>query len=139
MTEYYEKQRVVILKYFEQIIHKQITRNPEYRIVPDEYWLETCLEELFSRWKKGGYNFAKWLNNEDCQLFDSEKTLEEMILYNNRYYKTKYNVNWMYQVDNLYPNTIINTYAWICAYNDCYDSMADILHAKTVESIPDDE
>jgi hypothetical protein len=127
-----------MLKFFEQTIHRQFERNPSYRITPNEYWVETCLEDVFHSWKTGGYNFARWLNDNDRQLFDNEDTIQEIILYNNRYFKTRYNYNWMYQVSNLCSETAINTYAWICACNEFYDTIADIVHAKTKELITED-
>jgi hypothetical protein len=129
---------MIILKYIEQVLHKNFSRNSGYKITPEAHWVETCIQELFDEWKNGGHNFAKWLSNNDRQLFDSEKILGEMIMYNNNYYKRRYNYNWMYQVDNLYPNTIINTYASIYAYNQGYDIITDIVLDKTRELIVGD-
>lgn len=126
---------MVILKYIEQVLHKHFSRNSGYKITPEVHWVETCIQELFDEWKNGGYNFAKWMSNDDRQLFDSEEMLGQLIVYNNNYYKQRYNYNWMYQVDNLYPNTIINTYASIYAYNQGYDIITDIVLEKTHELI----
>ena len=49
---------MIILKYIEQVLHKNFTRNSGYKITPEEHWVETCIQELFDEWKNGGYNFA---------------------------------------------------------------------------------
>ena len=117
IDECLEHHETIIYSFFKHMIQKhfdiEISENSSFVI----QHIDMYLDEIFNSWKFDGLNFAAWLKNYDRRWFDSSHMLDYIILYNNKYFKNKYNINWIYQVNNFRPNTIINTYASIYAYS----------------------
>jgi hypothetical protein len=112
---------------FKQYVQRLICSFDAPDDVPISVWIQQFISEAFDQWKTGGPNFAKWLSNDNRQLFDSPTMIEHLILYNNRYYKKTHNVNWIYQVADFNPNTVINTYASIYARTDPSDVIVNTI------------
>jgi hypothetical protein len=112
---------------FKQYVQRLICSFDAPDDVSISVWIQQFISAAFDEWKTGGPNFAKWLSNDNRQLFDSPTMIEHLILYNNRYYKKTHNVNWIYQVADFNPNTVINTYASIYARTDPSDVIVNTI------------
>ena len=114
----YQEHGPVFKQYVQRLICSFAAPDEE---MPITVWIQQFIIAAFDEWKTGGPNFAKWLSNDNRQLFDSPTMIEHLILYNNRHFKQTRNINWIYQVADFKPNTVINTYASIYAHTDPHD------------------
>jgi len=117
IDECLEHHETIIYSFFKHMIQKHfdIEFSEDSSFVIQH--IDIYLDEVFNSWKLDGLNFAASLRNDDRRWFDSSRMLDYLILYNNHHFKNKHNINWIYQVNNFRPNTIINTYASIYAYS----------------------
>ena len=142
MSLYYldncEEHGKVIETFLNHTIEKMYANDPEtIKQLSVDKWIDLCLSKSFDEWKKKDeFNFAQWLRRRDeIQIFETPRMLDELIFYINDYFKAKYNINWAYQTDNLYPKTIINTYASVYARKDSFNTINNFIETKTMELI----
>ena len=129
----------IIKKFTLQIVERKFLVEDNIAKMSCDAWIDSCINDGFNEWKKGGPNFYKWLNFNDTQLFETPKMIEQLILYINKYFERKSKINWAYQTPNLMPETIVNTYANCYVQVDNLNTINNAIIDKTIELIEQQE
>jgi hypothetical protein len=137
--DYCKQHDAVIRKFLMTIIEKKFDNESNISRMSCDAWIDSCIDDAFNEWKKGGPNFEKWLNFHDTQLFETPRMFEQLILYNNKFFERKSNINWAYQTPDFKPETVINTYASCYAQTDSFNTINNAIIDKTLELIEQQE
>ena len=129
----------IIKKYLITIVEKIFASEKNVFKMSSEEWIETCLSYAFDEWKLKGPNFAKWLNKNDRQFFETPKMIDQLVLYNNKYFEERYNITWVHNTPDFYYDTIINTYASSYARTDSFNDVTNAIIEKTLELIKEED
>ena len=143
MSLYYldnrEKHDDIIKKFILQIVERKFLLEDNIAKMSCDTWIDNCINDAFDEWKKGGPNFYKWLNFTDMQFFETQKMIEQLILYINKFFERKNNINWAYQTPDLLLETIVNTYASCYVKVDSLNTINNAIIDKTIELIEQQE
>jgi len=129
----------IIKMYLIRIVEKKFAAENNAVQMSSEEWIESCLTDAFDEWRQKGPNFAKWMNSNQRQFFDTPKMIDQLVLYNNKYFEERYNINWGHQTPDFYSETIINTYASSYARTDSFNDIYNTIIEKTRELIKEQE